>query len=304
MRAGLPGAPRGRARAHAPVGRASHERQLANSLKPGWPRRRHARMDSRTSAVRVHRRMAFCSSPSRSTASSAGSTAACLPPGSRSRSSPSCGRGDPCLPPRTQSVSVPLARGRCRSSAGAARRRPHPARAAGGEAFGEGIRRVVERLGVSQTLLGNTVIAAGVEGEEIARIAVPARRGRGDIALGNVVGTTFTSSRSMRACSPSSSRSSSMPTHSVSICRSRSRPRPRYARSWPSGAGSGGGGSRAPGPICRVPRRIGRGRRVIEDANAAGRGAIVFHALRGREHKLLAARGSPSSASGTFCRVS
>jgi hypothetical protein len=111
MRAGLPGAPRGRARAHAPVGRASHERQLANSLKPGWPRRRHARMDSRTSAVRVHRRMAFCSSPSRSTASSAGSTAACLPPGSRSRSLPSCGRGDPCLPPRTQSVSVPLARG-------------------------------------------------------------------------------------------------------------------------------------------------------------------------------------------------
>jgi len=59
----------------------------------------------------------------------------------------------------------------------------------GGEALGEGVRRVVERLGVSQTLLGNTVIAAGVEGEEIARIAVPARRGRGDIALGNVVGT-------------------------------------------------------------------------------------------------------------------
>jgi cation:H+ antiporter len=60
---------------------------------------------------------------------------------------------------------------------------------AGGEALGEGIRRVVERLGVSQTLLGNTVIAAGVEGEEVARIAVPARRGRGDIALGNIVGS-------------------------------------------------------------------------------------------------------------------
>jgi cation:H+ antiporter len=60
---------------------------------------------------------------------------------------------------------------------------------AGGEGLGEGIRRVVERLGVSQTLLGNTVIAAGVEGEEVARIAVPARRGRGDIALGNIVGT-------------------------------------------------------------------------------------------------------------------
>jgi cation:H+ antiporter len=60
---------------------------------------------------------------------------------------------------------------------------------AGGEALGEGIRRVVERLGISETLLGNTVIAAGVEGEEVARIAVPARRGRGDIAVGNIVGT-------------------------------------------------------------------------------------------------------------------
>ena len=60
---------------------------------------------------------------------------------------------------------------------------------AGGEALGQGIRRVVESVGVSQTLLGNTVIAAGVEGEEIARIAVPARRGRGDIALGTVVGS-------------------------------------------------------------------------------------------------------------------
>jgi cation:H+ antiporter len=60
---------------------------------------------------------------------------------------------------------------------------------AGGEALGEGIRRVVERLGISETLLGNTVIAAGVEGEEVARIAVPARRGRGDLALGNIVGS-------------------------------------------------------------------------------------------------------------------
>ncbi|HEX2127556.1 MAG TPA: hypothetical protein VHF45_13475, partial [Thermoleophilaceae bacterium] len=34
-----------------------------------------------------------------------------------------------------------------------------------------------------------TVIAAGVEGEEVARIAVPARRGRGDLALGNIVGS-------------------------------------------------------------------------------------------------------------------
>jgi cation:H+ antiporter len=55
--------------------------------------------------------------------------------------------------------------------------------------LGEGIRGVVRRLGISQTLLGNTVIAASVEAEEIARVAVPARRQRGDLALGNIVGT-------------------------------------------------------------------------------------------------------------------
>lgn len=60
---------------------------------------------------------------------------------------------------------------------------------AGGELLAEGIRGAVERLGVSQTLLGNTVVAASVEAEEVARVAVPSRRGRGDLALGNIVGT-------------------------------------------------------------------------------------------------------------------
>lgn len=60
---------------------------------------------------------------------------------------------------------------------------------AGGELLGEGLRRVVERFGVSPALLGNTAIAASVEAEEIGRVAVPARRGRPDVALGNVVGT-------------------------------------------------------------------------------------------------------------------
>lgn len=59
----------------------------------------------------------------------------------------------------------------------------------GGAALAEGIRGTVERLGVSQTLLGNTVVAASVEGEEVARVAVPSRRGRGDIAVGNIAGT-------------------------------------------------------------------------------------------------------------------
>jgi cation:H+ antiporter len=60
---------------------------------------------------------------------------------------------------------------------------------AAGEMLGEGIRRVVSRFGVSETLLGNTAIAASVEAEEVARVAAPARRGRADVALANVVGT-------------------------------------------------------------------------------------------------------------------
>jgi cation:H+ antiporter len=59
----------------------------------------------------------------------------------------------------------------------------------GGDVLGEGLRRTVSRLGVSQALLGNTVVAASVEAEEVARVAVPARRGRGDVALANVFGT-------------------------------------------------------------------------------------------------------------------
>jgi len=59
----------------------------------------------------------------------------------------------------------------------------------GGVVLGDGLRRVVGDLGVSQTLLGNTAIAASVEAEEIGRVAVPARRGRGDVALANIGGT-------------------------------------------------------------------------------------------------------------------
>lgn len=38
-------------------------------------------------------------------------------------------------------------------------------------------------------MLGNTVIAASVEVEEVARVALPAKRGRSDVALGNIIGT-------------------------------------------------------------------------------------------------------------------
>lgn len=58
-----------------------------------------------------------------------------------------------------------------------------------GELLGEGLRRVVGRFGISESLLGNTAVAASVEAEEVGRVAVPARRGRADVALGNVLGT-------------------------------------------------------------------------------------------------------------------
>jgi cation:H+ antiporter len=58
-----------------------------------------------------------------------------------------------------------------------------------GELLAEGIQRAVAHLGISEALLGNTAVAAGVEAEEIGRVTVPARRGRGDVGLGNVVGT-------------------------------------------------------------------------------------------------------------------
>ena len=59
----------------------------------------------------------------------------------------------------------------------------------GGELLGEGIRKTVSQFGVSATLLGNTAVAASVEAEELARVALPARRGRSDVALANVLGT-------------------------------------------------------------------------------------------------------------------
>jgi cation:H+ antiporter len=59
----------------------------------------------------------------------------------------------------------------------------------GGDLLGRGLRDVTSRLGVSPTLLGNTALAVAVEAEEVARVAVPARRGRGDVALATVVGT-------------------------------------------------------------------------------------------------------------------
>jgi cation:H+ antiporter len=58
-----------------------------------------------------------------------------------------------------------------------------------GDMLAEGVRRVVRHLSVSPTLLGNAAIAPAVELEEVGRVAVPTRRGRPDVAVGNVLGT-------------------------------------------------------------------------------------------------------------------
>lgn len=59
----------------------------------------------------------------------------------------------------------------------------------GGVLLGDGLRAVVRHLGIPAALLGNTALAATVEAEELARVAVPARRGRPELALGNIAGT-------------------------------------------------------------------------------------------------------------------
>jgi cation:H+ antiporter len=61
----------------------------------------------------------------------------------------------------------------------------------GGEVLANGLREVVSRLGVSSTLLGNTAIAAFTEAEEVGRVAVPAHRGRPDVAVANIGGTAI-----------------------------------------------------------------------------------------------------------------
>lgn len=53
----------------------------------------------------------------------------------------------------------------------------------------QGATGMIHRFGVSETFLGMTVVAIGESLEETARMVSPARRGRSDVALGNVVGT-------------------------------------------------------------------------------------------------------------------
>ncbi len=61
--------------------------------------------------------------------------------------------------------------------------------AGGGILLSDGLRHFVTQLGLSDTLLGNTAVAASVEAEELGRVAVPTRRGRPELALANIAGT-------------------------------------------------------------------------------------------------------------------
>jgi Ca2+/Na+ antiporter len=69
----------------------------------------------------------------------------------------------------------------------------------GGILLSDGLRRAVSQLGVSDTLLGNTAVAAAVEAEELGRVAIPTRRGRPELALGSIAGTLVPSSPSISA---------------------------------------------------------------------------------------------------------
>jgi cation:H+ antiporter len=61
----------------------------------------------------------------------------------------------------------------------------------GAELVVAGTSGIIEGFGVSETFFGMTVVAIGESLEETARMVSPARRGRSDVALGNVVGTTI-----------------------------------------------------------------------------------------------------------------
>ena len=61
----------------------------------------------------------------------------------------------------------------------------------GAELLVQGAAGVIQRFGLSETFVGMTIVGLGESLEETARMVAPARRGRYEVALGNVVGTTI-----------------------------------------------------------------------------------------------------------------
>ena len=115
----------------------------------------------------------------------------------------------------------------------------------GGWLLGEGLRHVVRHLGISQTLLGNTALAATVEAEELARVAVPARRGRPELALGNIAGTIIHFA-ALNAGMIALVKPLALDTTRLASTSPRRRPARRSSRPCCSPAASSGG-SKAPG---------------------------------------------------------
>jgi cation:H+ antiporter len=61
----------------------------------------------------------------------------------------------------------------------------------GAELLVRGAKGVIQSFGIGETLLGMVFVAAAVSFEEVARMVVPAWRGRPEISLGNILGTVL-----------------------------------------------------------------------------------------------------------------
>lgn len=61
----------------------------------------------------------------------------------------------------------------------------------GGDLFVDGASALATRLGVSQAIIGLTIVAAGTSLPELATSVVAARKGKSDLAIGNVVGSNI-----------------------------------------------------------------------------------------------------------------
>jgi len=59
----------------------------------------------------------------------------------------------------------------------------------GGELVALGAENIITSFGVPAALMGMIVTPATIELEEVARQAIPSKRGRGDVAAGNLIGT-------------------------------------------------------------------------------------------------------------------
>ncbi len=62
---------------------------------------------------------------------------------------------------------------------------------AGGELFVDGASGIARQLGVSEAVIGLTLVAGGTSLPELATSVVAARKGKSDIAIGNVVGSNL-----------------------------------------------------------------------------------------------------------------